>query len=83
MYIYHIKTVYAMIAKRGFNLDSYALLILGVLIGSIAYTITYLSLNIIFKLQMKVWYFILIGYIISLFLWIACIYILTPIMNIT
>ncbi len=83
MYIYHIKVIYAMVAKSGFDLDSYALLILGTLIGSIAYIITYLTLNIIFRIQVKAWHFILTSYIISLFLWMVSIYVLTPIMKIT
>lgn len=71
-----------MISNRGIDLDSFALLILGIIIGSLAFVCTYFLFRIMFSTKQKQWVFILSGYIVSLFFWNLAIYLLTPIMNI-
>lgn len=88
MYVFHFKEIYAMISNTGVDLDSFALLILGVIIGSLAFACTYFLFKIIFRTKMfstkqKQWIFVLFGYIVALFFWSLAIYLLTPIMNIT
>ncbi len=83
MYVFHFKEIYAMISNRGVDLDSFALLILGVIIGSLAFVCTYFLFKIMFNTKQKQWIFVLFGYIVALFFWSLAIYLLTPIMNIT
>lgn len=83
MYSYHFDDIYRMVANNGVDLDTFALFILSIIISTFAFIITKLILHIVLKSKIHKWVFIVFSYIISIFIWLYSITLLTPIMNIS
>lgn len=87
MHIHAYREIYTLINNARFNLDWYALLILGLLLGSLAFVVTLIISKTVSRTNSKLFInnltFVLGGYAISVIFWLYASHMLTPIMNMT